>query len=447
MKKFFLIFSFFFVSAGVFLGVKLAKKTKVESKESRTLLAYKPKDIEYFLKLHPSEYDLSILTAGRGSQIYMLGGHLLLRVKEKKPGGKDVSINWGIFNFQDPNFYVNYAIGKLDYRVMPRDTASEKYYFIHQPGGRRTYENALHLTAEQKLTILKRVDWWLEPKNSTYRYHFFDTNCSTIIRDLLSEALGPDFDEQLKGVPYMTFRQMGRRYFSNYPFFAFLAPLIFNSRADASMSLWERFRVPVEAPDILKEVNQISNQGKRLSTPLIGPKTVFVEGVDLDFETFEYSLLVLFAFLALFFFSFLFRKKVKSFLRLRFLGGSLAFLGLFNFFWSTLMVILWAFTEHDYTHHNAHLLILYPFDILFALLGLYLFLFNRYPKTESFLVTGSQFLLKAHTLTAGLQFFLWVFGWIRQDVSFIYIYLIPPYILFGLLLSKDLSSRSSYSLR
>lgn len=129
------------------------------------------------------------------------------------------------------------------------------------------------------------------------------------------------------------------------------------------------------------------------------------------------------------------------------MGGSLVFLGLFNFFWSTLMLILWTFTEHDYTHHNAHLLILYPFDILFSLLGLYLLFFNRYPKKESFLTTGSLLLIKIHAFTACLQLVLFFCDWIKQDVSFIYIYLIPPYILFSLFLLKDLSSKKSYNLR
>ncbi len=447
MKKFFVIFSFILLTAGFFIRFKIASENKTENQNNTALLDHKPEDIDYFLNLHPSEYELSILTAGRGKEIYMLGGHLLLRIKEKRPDGKDISVNWGIFDFSDPNFYLNYAIGKLNYKVMPRATSYEKYHFVNQPEGRRTYENTLNLTATQKITILNRVNWWLEPEHSTYRYHFFDTNCSTIIRDLLSEALGPNFDEQLKGHPYMTFRQMGRRYFSNYPVFAFLAPLIFNSRADMPMSFWERFRVPVEAPDILDEVKQVDDQGRKLSTYLIGDKTIFVEGIDLDFATFEYSLFVLCGFLLLVLLSFVFKKRKKSFLRLRALGGSLVFLGVFNFFWSTLMIILWTFTEHDYTHHNAHLLILYPFDILFSLLGLYLLFFNRYPKKESFLTTGSLLLIKAHAFTASLQLVLFLFDWIKQDVSFIYIYLIPPYILFSLILLKDLSSKNSYHLR
>lgn len=416
VKKIFVLFFFFFS-----LGLESRVASKTES----------------FLDLEPSEYKLSLITAGRGDEIYMLGGHLLLRISEIKENAKDMSVNWGIFNFRDPDFYFNYTLGKLDYLVRETPTQFVKYQYSHESDQRRLYENEIFLTNKQKETIVKKVSWWLKPENSTYRYHFYESNCSTIIRDLLSEALGPEFDKQLKEKDYQTFRHMGRRYFSNYPVFAFFAPLMFTSDADLPISYWERFRVPVEAPDILEGVKQVDDNGNILEGNLLGPKRLYLEGKDIPFESFEYSLYVLFFLLALFILSFLF-KQTKGFLKLRTLGISLLLIGLFNFFWSTLMLLLWFLTEHSYTFHNAHLLILWPLDLLFSALGFYLLFKNKYPNPKSFLSKSLKLILKAHVLGLVLQFLLWQIGWIKQDVSFIYFYLVPPFILFGIAIWQDL---------
>ena len=394
-----------------------------------------------FLELEPSEYNFSLITAGRGDEVYMLGGHLILNLKKNQRGGEETSINWGIFDFSDPNFSVNYALGKLDYKVieLPTPYAVQTYTYPHDK--RQLYENELFLTNKQKQTILNRVVWWLKPENSTYRYHFFDKNCSTIIRDLLSEAMGPSFDKQLTSKEHKTFRHMGRRYFSNYPFFAFLAPVLFNSDADIPITYWERFRVPVEAPDILKGIKQVDDEGNILNQNLLGSKKIILKGKDIGFAEFEYSFFVLFFFGFLFLFSFFFWTRKKSFLKLRALGLSLIPIGLFNFFWSSLMIILWIFTEHTYTHHNAHLLLLWPFDLFFIFLGFYLLIRNAFPK-KGFLKKGSRLLLKAHLLGLLIQVGLWSFGFILQDIRFMYFYLIPPYLLFSALLWKE-SSQSS----
>ena len=416
MKKFFLLF-YIFISSSAY-----------------------PRVLESFLASPPSDYELSIITAGRGGKIYMLGGHLLLRVRELKENGKDVSVNWGIFDFHDPNFIVNYALGKLDYSVVASSTRRVMGHYRDKRDNRKLYENKLNLTDQQKETLLEIVSWWLKPENSTYRYHFFDNNCSTIIRDILSEVLGKEFDKQLTSKEYKTFRHMGRQYFSNYPFFAFMAPVLFNSDADLPISYWERFRVPVEAPEILSHVKQVDDDGNKLSSALLGPKETIQEGDDIDFETFEYSLLVLLFFSLLFILSTLCKNiRGKSFFKFRVLGFSLFSLGLFNFFWSGLMLILWIFTEHTYTFHNAHLLVLWPLDLIFSCLGIYMIFKNRYPD-RGFLSWTSCLLLKAHFFGLCLHFLLWQTGWIKQDVSFIYFYLLGPYLLFAITLLKDFSS-------
>lgn len=398
--------------------------------------------LEPFVHMDPDLYEISIITAGRGNEIYMLGGHLLLRVKEKRENGKDISVNWGIFNFNDPHFAFNYAIGKLDYQVQEAPTSRIMYQYRHPRDMRQLYNNRVFLTNKQKQVLVSRAAWWLLPENSTYRYHFYDTNCSTIIRDLLSEAIGPAFDKQLKEQDHKTFRIMGRRYFSNYPFFAFLAPMLFNSDADDPISYWHRFRVPVEAPDILADIKAVDDKGHMINQALLGPKTVLQEGTDIGFAQFEYSFFVLFFFSLLALLAWYFgHKKTKHILKFRALGFALISVGIFNFFWSTLMLILWIFTEHTYTHHNANLLLLWPVDILFLVLGFKLLIQNEKPK-ESFFTKTLKILLRAHLMGMLVQLALWLTGWIQQDVTFIYAYVMGPFVLISLLCYQKLGPKN-----
>lgn len=394
--------------------------------------------MDYFLNQDPSNYEISLLTVGRGDEIFMLGGHLLLRIYEPEKKDKDISVNWGIFKFDDPNFYINYALGKLDYRVVE---VSTKYiiYKYQKVEKRRIYENKLNLTSKQKNTIIKRVTWWLKPENSTYRYHLFFNNCSTIIRDLFSEALGKDFDLQLKDKKQKTFRHMGRKYFSNYPFFAFLAPLMITSSADKTITLWERFIMPIEAPYILKNIKRIDDDKNILKEKLIGPMTTLSPGQDIGFATFEYSLIVLFSLIFMVILSILAKKLAPRPFKLRLLGFTLFLIGIFNSFWSILMILLWAVSQHTYTFHNANLMILWPTDIIFSIVGLYLLFFNTFPHYKPKLLKLFRLNLQAHLIGMITQLVLWNIGFIEQDVSFIYFYVLGPYILLSIFVWRELS--------
>ena|SRR5690625_7725202 len=60
--------------------------------------------------------EISILTIGPGSELYDKFGHSGFRIKDSL-AGVDVVFNYGIYDFEAPNFYLNFARGKLLYQV------------------------------------------------------------------------------------------------------------------------------------------------------------------------------------------------------------------------------------------------------------------------------------------------------------------------------------------
>ena len=60
--------------------------------------------------------EISVLTIGSGPELYDSFGHTAVRVKDV-PQGIDVVFNYGLFDFDTPNFYTKFAQGKLLYRL------------------------------------------------------------------------------------------------------------------------------------------------------------------------------------------------------------------------------------------------------------------------------------------------------------------------------------------
>ncbi len=59
---------------------------------------------------------ISLLTCASGSEIYSLFGHTAIRY-ENFTQGIDAVFNYGMFNFNAPNFIFRFALGETDYQL------------------------------------------------------------------------------------------------------------------------------------------------------------------------------------------------------------------------------------------------------------------------------------------------------------------------------------------
>lgn len=136
------------------------------------------------------EARISVITCGPWQQeLYSAFGHSAFRVYD--PAHQlDDAYNYGVFDFDQPNFYLNFARGYLYYKLgiyeYPR---FENYYIYHN---RYVHEQVLNLTQEQKQKLYDYLQWNARPENEHYRYDYFYDNCATKIRDVVVKALGDD---------------------------------------------------------------------------------------------------------------------------------------------------------------------------------------------------------------------------------------------------------------
>ena len=148
-----------------------------------------------FAGLSPAKaqfWEVSLLTADPGTELYSSFGHSAIRMREIGPDGRDLVFNFGTFDFDTPNFYGKFATGKLNYMlsVVPYDRFIVEYDYYK----RGLREQVLDLNQEQKDFLLQHLDAQYDPARRFYKYDFFYNNCATKIRDAFEIA---DFLQQL----------------------------------------------------------------------------------------------------------------------------------------------------------------------------------------------------------------------------------------------------------
>ncbi|WP_255592717.1 DUF4105 domain-containing protein [Marixanthomonas sp. SCSIO 43207] len=133
--------------------------------------------------------EVSILTIGPGDQLYDKFGHSAFRVQDKT-NGFDIVYNYGVYDFNTPNFYTKFARGKLLYQLGV--SYYEPFYNSYVAQNRWIKEQTLNLTYSEKQAVFNFLQNNAKPENRDYKYDFFYDNCATKIRDVLKEVLGND---------------------------------------------------------------------------------------------------------------------------------------------------------------------------------------------------------------------------------------------------------------
>lgn len=186
---------------------------------------------------------VSLVTFHPGSDIYELEGHTALRVTT--PEGIDVAANWGLFDFNTPNFVYRFVKGETDYCMGIMPWALTEMEYTGQ--GRRITEHVLDMTPTQKRRLLDLLAENARPENRVYRYNYVLDNCATRPLAMLEKALGdtiampqPDGEPARLG----TFRQMMSYYHRNYPWYQLGIDLALGSGIDKPLTARQKAFAP-----------------------------------------------------------------------------------------------------------------------------------------------------------------------------------------------------------
>lgn len=187
---------------------------------------------------------VSLIICGPGKEIYELEGHTALRLQFDD--GKDISVNWGTFDFNSPNFIYRFVKGETDYMMAVYPFSS--FYNQYQREGRWMNEYELNLSPKE----MNRLAWLIDSTqvlgSPVYRYNYVKDNCATRPVDYIRKAIGrPVYLGSETGIeePTGTFRQDMTYYHRNYPWYQFGIDLALGSGIDYEIENEEHYFAPV----------------------------------------------------------------------------------------------------------------------------------------------------------------------------------------------------------
>ncbi|HTF18937.1 MAG TPA: DUF4105 domain-containing protein [Chryseolinea sp.] len=158
----------------------------------------------------------SIITCGpHPDPVYLAFGHSAIRMVDHTLG-IDYIFNYGVFDFNQPNFYLNFAKGSNDYLLGAYDYQYFQQSYIED--NRFLHEQMLNLTLPQRQKLYKFLVWNSMPANRAYWYDPYYDNCATRVRDAFVKVFGDSvkFDGSYIKTTY-TIRQLTDLYLNNYP--------------------------------------------------------------------------------------------------------------------------------------------------------------------------------------------------------------------------------------
>ena len=202
----------------------------------------------------PEQPVWSLLTVAPGNEVYELDGHTGLRYRGTD--GTDFVVNWGVFDFNSPNFLYRFVKGETDYIAAPAPTMAFLLEYMQQ--GRQVTEQVLDLTPAQSRMLESYVSMNLRPENRSYRYNYIYDNCATRPLKLIEAAVGtqislPDDGTFIYGdtgiaddsTATHTFRGEMTRSHADYPWYQLGIDLALGCGLDSEITSRQRIYSPL----------------------------------------------------------------------------------------------------------------------------------------------------------------------------------------------------------
>ncbi|MGC1548744.1 MAG: DUF4105 domain-containing protein [Rhodanobacter sp.] len=297
--------------------------------------------------------DISLITYGPGATYWERFGHDALEVRDRV-SGESIDFNYGMFDFNESNFFINFARGRMHYLMGAEYSEPEQASYVED--GRSVTRQRLALTPQQAAALRDFLFWNMQPENAGYNYDYYADNCTTRVRDALDHVLGGALKTKLSEQPGgMTYRQQTDRLMSAQSWLMLLLDLGLGPYADQPLTAWQESFLPMELQANLRSITVADGHGGQQplvqSEQLLAPNHLDVppaQAPDLRMPLSIAGLLL----------------AVLIMLTSRWWHLGYALLGsiylLAAGLTGLLLLILWTLTEHHSAWANANLLLFNP---------------------------------------------------------------------------------------
>lgn len=209
------------------------------------------------------DLQISLVTFGPGDEIHQYFGHNALLVQDKQRG-LGALYNFGMFSF-GPDMLPKYLQGQLEFWAAATPVRPTFEQYMEDNRAIRVQE--LNLSPHKRRMLAERLVYYTEPAHRSYRYHHYENNCSTKVRDLIDFAV----DGQLKraaSVPgRFTYRGDTRRYTEHDPIIHMLLLLWMNDSMERPIRRYDEAFLPEELERLVAVAQYRDDNGVRV--PLV----------------------------------------------------------------------------------------------------------------------------------------------------------------------------------
>ena len=187
-----------------------------------------------------NRYKISILSIGEGPSLVDAFGHTAIRVKDAQLKN-DIVFNFGVYDFNSPNFYSNFVKGRPEYKLAIQNYSNLIQNYIRQK--RYIVEHQLNLDQNSTKII---IDLLVEKLNDPYYiYDYFRDNCTTRAADIVIDKTNNKFkDDKLESEAILTYRDLIHRKINENSWAALGIDLCLGAIIDKKINTRETFFLP-----------------------------------------------------------------------------------------------------------------------------------------------------------------------------------------------------------
>jgi len=304
---------------------------------------------------------VKVAVIGPGSELYFWWGHIALII-ENSAADRNLFYDYGLFSFDNENFYYNFAFGRLLYSCGV--TLADSNINAYIKTNRDIVIYTLDLPPETKVKIRDFAAFNVLPENRDYFYHHFKDNCSTRIRDIIDLATDGQFFLQYGNeTSRFTLREQVRR----YTWFSFAGDWFLNflmgQGIDTPITVWDDMFLPAEVGKRIEEFWYTDAAGgrRRLVSSVEAVNVSKDRPAVLETPRRQWPVELAFGFSLAVLFSFFFWLNSKKIRTARILCGfSISLCSLFFGAAGLLLYFMSLFTNHDYTYQNYNMIFCTP---------------------------------------------------------------------------------------
>jgi hypothetical protein len=328
----------------------------------------------------PEDLGVQLVVFGPGhlDDIPSWWGHAALAVEDRQAQHARL-YNYGMFDFRKFN---EFALGRLDFYV--DDAPVVPYLRFYRSLDRDVRLVDLNLEPSGAARVAAHLAQNVRPEHRHYLYDHYRDNCATRLRDAIDLGTGGQFKQFLAAPGRMTLREHTRRYTAVSPPVSVLLDFMMNDSIDRPLTRWDEAFLPDELEasvrdfrytradgstvPLLKET-RVVHASRSLAPARAEPlrSTPWLLGGGLAWGALALGLGAWWS------------RSGRAGARVL-LGLHTALTGLLLGLLGTVLLGLWAVTDHAVTFHNENLLLANPLTLLALPLGLSLAR-GREPRT------------------------------------------------------------------